>query len=799
MDASQQGCEIIRNFQQQGNMRGTLKEGDNIKSVVTQADIDAQAKIVGGLQATWGPDLCIIGEEEEEEDDDENQHAAKATLLDKTLLSMDDYDDDDDDIPIDELTIFVDPLDGTREFVEGRLQNVACLIGIARHQRPVAGVIGVPFPDGTAQSNVQVHYAVADRPDVAGVWPPTNNNNEDEATTSKEALHSGVTILTGDSKDPVLVNATKLAKELANDHQHVIVGGTAAKLRLVASEIPKSLAILHFKTELWDTCAAEALLSSQGGKVTDLFGSPLVHSPTRPFGNIFGVVASSGDPAAAKVHDELCRRMRADVESVQRIFGKWMGTTSRSNDSNMEPQAIDIARDLDGIPFRLEYIQQLLQDENPNNLALRSYSVPESDAWRGMMSNGVRIRLDWQTTDAMQDAQQPSSDIFYKRIVMADLAHARDKLKSAPHKLVRDVKSYQVETSFLTSDACRYLTREAGLNLNKVLRSDLRPTPADRGPKGQLHSRFSIFLEYFQESEGWKHQWLLDEEATKAALGELATMHAYFWQGSQFWKKEDGKLGRELESIVWPNGGYMQPQLQGMEQLEKVHSGWEARYPTFRDDLANVEELKDADIASLGKRLESVASNVGQRAHPFSEQNDATNEFLKYRTFIHGDPKQANFFFRRNPDTGVLEVGIIDFQWSGFGLAATDVAHHIASAVMPDCLSRDGKKEEILLDHYHSCLSKRLVDFGVAKNESEVERSIFPRAVLQEQYEVALLDVCRMVFAYAWRRWKPETEPTTESLNRNAYNKSLATVLWLVTRCNSLLDKVYQSLVSEKV
>jgi thiamine kinase-like enzyme len=155
---------------------------------------------------------------------------------------------------------------------------------------------------------------------------------------------------------------------------------------------------------------------------------------------------------------------------------------------------------------------------------------------------------------------------------------------------------------------------------------------------------------------------------------------------------------------------------------------------------------------------------------------------------IHGDPKQANIFFRRETKYSSVQVGLIDFQWCGFGLAATDVAHHISAAVHPSCVSFDGDKENQLLDHYHSCLSKSLVEFGVAQSEEEVEAKIYPRQVLQQQYEIALLDICRMVFAYAWRRWKAEAQPTASSLNRNAYNKSFDSALWLITRCHTLLQ-----------
>jgi hypothetical protein len=365
------------------------------------------------------------------------------------------------------------------------------------------------------------------------------------------------------------------------------------------------------------------------------------------------------------------------------------------------------------------------------------------------------------------------------------------------------------------------------MRINKVLASDLRPVDSDN-PKDLLDSRFSIFLEYFQKRNGWEQSWLLQKEEAKASLAELAKMHGYFWQGSQFWKKDGGKLGNDLESMVWPNGGYMQPKLQGYDQLTKVRSGWESRYPSFQEALEKIPELNEVDIQSLGRRLEEVAPSVGRQAHPFSGDIKETEEYTKYRTLIHGDPKHANFFFRRRQlseeTKETIEVGVIDFQWSGFGLAATgkenrylvmtkfcssntrnlsfdpivitvtvittlDVAHHLTSALSSSAVSLDGKDEGEFLDYYHSCLSKELVKFGVGKSVEDIEKSVFPREVLQKQYEVAVLDICRIVFAYAWRRWKAEDKPSEESFNRNAYNKSLDSVLWLITRCHFLLEK----------
>jgi 3'(2'), 5'-bisphosphate nucleotidase len=45
----------------------------------------------------------------------------------------------------DKLVIWVDPLDGTMNFVTGDLMGVTTLIGVAYEGRPIFGVIHYPF------------------------------------------------------------------------------------------------------------------------------------------------------------------------------------------------------------------------------------------------------------------------------------------------------------------------------------------------------------------------------------------------------------------------------------------------------------------------------------------------------------------------------------------------------------------------------------------------------------------------------------------------------------------------------
>ena len=142
--------------------------------------------------------------------------------------------------------------------------------------------------------------------------------------------------------------------------------------------------------------------------------------------------------------------------------------------------------------------------------------------------------------------------------------------------------------------------------------------------------------------------------------------------------------------------------------------------------------------------------------------------------------------WRAGGSSGVFDAALIDFQWSGWGLGATDLAYLIASSTEPGLLSFDGRGEARLLDYYHAQLSDAARSYGLP------EESVVPRAALQEQYETALLDLARLVVAYAWPRLKITPELLRQNqnvLSRCAYNKSEFVALWLVVRCEAILSQ----------
>ena len=132
-------------------------------------------------------------------------------------------------------------------------------------------------------------------------------------------------------------------------------------------------------------------------------------------------------------------------------------------DSSLDEQPSCICRDLDGNPLSPEYFAQKM------GIGLVDrYICPEKDAFHGLMSNGGRVNL------------FPGGETaFYKRIAFEDLEHAQEKLRDAPHKLVRDARSYHVVGSFLQSKGCEGMVKATGVCIPKCYDAQLEPNDAN--------------------------------------------------------------------------------------------------------------------------------------------------------------------------------------------------------------------------------------------------------------------------------------------------------------------------------
>jgi 3'-phosphoadenosine 5'-phosphosulfate (PAPS) 3'-phosphatase len=283
IDACQRGCDEIRYVQagrQQEEPDGdddnntfqvALKDATDPRSALTQADLAAQQAIIGSLRAAWVDSLHIVGEEDD-------AHVGETTLS-KTYtepLRMDLLEDDigeTEALDPSRVTIFVDPLDGTREFVEGRLAHCQVLIGIAMDGEAVAGVVGIPFPAGhnmtTAATIVYgldgLGTGTRGTPLTRGPWPLDRHIDGVKYPRPHYA--------SGDFPSQGVASALQALKNSFGGSP-VVYGGVGNRVLAAAlGEVSCSLA--HKVGGPWDLCAPQALAQAMGARVTDVFGDPI--------------------------------------------------------------------------------------------------------------------------------------------------------------------------------------------------------------------------------------------------------------------------------------------------------------------------------------------------------------------------------------------------------------------------------------------------------------------------------------------------------------------------------------------
>ena len=132
--------DIVRDVLRKGQLGIVEKTGAD--DLQTQADRSAQNCILASLAAQY-PGLKVVGEEGEL-DMSEVEADWVVTTQDPEALKVT-APAQWADVRLEDLTVWVDPLDGTKEFTQGLLDHVTVLVGIAVGSEAVAGVIHQPY------------------------------------------------------------------------------------------------------------------------------------------------------------------------------------------------------------------------------------------------------------------------------------------------------------------------------------------------------------------------------------------------------------------------------------------------------------------------------------------------------------------------------------------------------------------------------------------------------------------------------------------------------------------------------
>lgn len=182
----------------------------------------------------------------------------------------------------------VDPLDGTREFVD-RNGEFVVMIGLLEEERATLGVIFAPAAQRAWIGSVG---AGAFRVEADGSRHPIRVSPLDE-------LGKATVVGSRSHRD----EAVERALAVLGVGQLVALGSAGLKSAAVAAGEAEGYVAPFYAGKRWDACAADALITAAGGRFTDAFGLPLDYRG-ESLSNDRGVVATNG-----KIHDPLLARL----------------------------------------------------------------------------------------------------------------------------------------------------------------------------------------------------------------------------------------------------------------------------------------------------------------------------------------------------------------------------------------------------------------------------------------------------------------------------------------------------------
>jgi 3'(2'), 5'-bisphosphate nucleotidase len=216
---------------------------------VTVADRAANELIVSGLRHSF-PDDVIVSEE--------------SAAHDQARLTA-------------ERVWYVDPIDGTKDFIRGE-DGFSVMIGLCVAARPRVGVVFQP-------TRQRLYWADGD-----AAWLVDGAAPARRLTVSAVTEADRIRMVASRSNRGPELDQVKRTLGIADD---LAIGSVGLKLGLIAAGERDLYVNPWPKCKAWDTCAPEAILVAAGGMFTDTKGGPIRYDEedlARPR----GLVASNG-------------------------------------------------------------------------------------------------------------------------------------------------------------------------------------------------------------------------------------------------------------------------------------------------------------------------------------------------------------------------------------------------------------------------------------------------------------------------------------------------------------------------
>lgn len=184
-----------------------------------------------------------------------------------------------------ERVFFVDPVDGTREFVD-KNGEFAVMIGLLEGARALASVIDAP-----ARGDVFTAWV------GKGAFRERDGHRAAIRVSDVADIRAGRLVGSRSHRSPQLERA--LSK--LGPREVLVMGSAGLKSTLVACGEVEAYVAPGYAGQRWDACAADALVTAAGGILTDTYGEPIDYRAPS-LRNDRGLIASN-----RHVHDVLVR------------------------------------------------------------------------------------------------------------------------------------------------------------------------------------------------------------------------------------------------------------------------------------------------------------------------------------------------------------------------------------------------------------------------------------------------------------------------------------------------------------
>lgn len=252
IEAARRGGTEITNLKGPLNIKIKGKTKEGVDDSVTRADFLSHCAMYYTLKQTF-PLVLIISEEDHECEKVEELKYDPAKYLptdDKLSKTSDIL------VPLEDIVIWIDPLDATKEYTENLHQYVTTMVCVAVKGKPIIGVIHKPYTNKTS-------WAWVDKVTSEDLHKP------EEQTTDKPKViislsHAG--------------EAEKLLKLALGENVEVITAGGSGYKSL---EVTSGNVTAYYHTtsiKKWDICAGNAILNALGGKMTTSFSDEIYYS-----------------------------------------------------------------------------------------------------------------------------------------------------------------------------------------------------------------------------------------------------------------------------------------------------------------------------------------------------------------------------------------------------------------------------------------------------------------------------------------------------------------------------------------